>query len=160
MNSRDQVTRRGLLTAAGAVGLGAAGFASAKAADQPKGRKVTAKELETMMKQSKESSTCRLLARTIDETKAMAEVVGGFVNNTFFLIVAGKKPYLNMSVRLSPLVYAQQPDYWEIEVVGCTSGIVLPAIGFYTETLLIDSYRGKKGIEVVWADDRYRIDVP
>ena len=45
------------------------------------------------------------LARTVDETKAKAEVVPGIVPNTFILIASGNKPYLNMTVRLSPLTY-------------------------------------------------------
>ena len=50
---------------------------------------------------------------------AEANVVPGIVNNTFILIVKGKKPYLNMRVLLAPLIYARQPEYWGIEVIGC-----------------------------------------
>lgn len=38
-----------------------------------------------------------------------AKVVPGFVSNTFILIVTGTKPYLNMTVELSPLIYIRQP---------------------------------------------------
>ncbi len=161
MSRENRLNRRTLLAATGIAGLGAVGLASAEAADDLKGRKLTMVEAEAFLKQTKESQSCRVLPRTIDDTKASAEVVGGFVSNTFFLIVGGKKPYLNMKVILSPLTYVKQPDYWEIEVLGCTSGIVLPAIGIYNdESLSLDSYRGKKGIEVVWADDRYKIEIP
>ncbi|CAN5906823.1 hypothetical protein BH23PLA1_BH23PLA1_36100 [soil metagenome] len=156
----SNVTRRALLAATGASGFGLATMTPAQAADDLKGKELSADEVEAFREQMKESRSCRVLPRTIDGTEASAEVNGGFINNTFFLTVAGKKPFLNMRVVLSPLVYVKQPEYWEIEVLGCTSGIVLPAIGFYNETLSIDSYRGKRGIEVVWADDRYRIEVP
>jgi hypothetical protein len=46
----------------------------------------------------------------------------------FLLRVGGTKPYANMSVDLSPLVYIRQPEYWGIEVVGrLRGGILLPA---------------------------------
>ena len=159
MTQHDQMTRRGLL-ATGVVGLGIAGQNAAQAADDRKRKKLTVDQAEAFLKATKESQSYRLLPRTIDGTRASAEVVGGIVNNTFILIVAGKKPFLNMKVMLSPVTYIRQPDYWEIEVLGCTSGIVLPTIGVYEETLSLDAFRGKKGIEVVWADDRYQIDVP
>jgi hypothetical protein len=154
-----RVSRRTVLTIAGAAGAGAAGLVAAEGEDEQTGRKLTSDELKEILEHSKESRSCRLLARMVDGTKAKAQVIPGIVNNTFFLVVAGKKPFLNMSVTLSPLVYVRQPDYWEIEVVGCTSGIVLPVVGAYAETLSLDSYRGKKGIEVVWADGRQRIDI-
>ncbi len=62
--------------------------------------------------------------RTIDFEKA--EVVPGIVNNTWFLVVSGVKPYMNMKVELIPVVYITQPEYWIIEVVGCLPGIGLP----------------------------------
>lgn len=106
-------------------------------------------------------NSCRILARTIDDTSAVAQVVPGIVNNTYFLIVKGKKPYLNMRVRLSPLIYVQQPEYWGIEVLGCVSGILLPTIGTYDESLPLDGIRGKLGIEVIWSDgETEKIDVP
>jgi hypothetical protein len=105
------------------------------------------------------ATTCGLLARTINGTQARAVVVPGFVNDTFILIVAGKKPYLNMTVTLVPVIYTRKPEYWRIEVVACQPGILLPTIGFYNEYLPLDHYRGTKGIEVVWADSSEKIDV-
>ena len=67
------------------------------------------------------SSSCRL----IDFDKA--EAVPGIIPKTFFLIVSGTKPWITMQVELHPLIYIRQPDYWGIEVVGCQSGIGLPA---------------------------------
>jgi hypothetical protein len=33
------------------------------------------------------------------------------------LAVRGEKPYSNMEVKLNPLVYIRQPEYWGLEVV-------------------------------------------
>ena len=63
-------------------------------------------------------SSCRL----IDFEKA--EVVPGFVEKTFFLIVSGTKPWVTMTVQLSPLIYIKQPEYWGIEVIGCQHMLV------------------------------------
>lgn len=100
------------------------------------------------------SSACRLIP--FEET----EVRPGFINDTFFLIVSGTKPYLNMKVSLVPRIYVQQPEYWGIEVVGCLpGGIGLPALAPYTVTIPLDGIRGKKGIEVIGANDSKEIDV-
>jgi hypothetical protein len=42
------------------------------------------------------AKSCRLLARTIDGTRAQAQVVQGIINGTYFLVVSGKKPYGGM----------------------------------------------------------------
>ena len=106
------------------------------------------------------SQSCRILSRTIDGYRAEAVVRPGFVTNTFILIVNGKKPYLNMKVRLSPLIYIRQPEYWGIEVVGCTDGVLIPAVGAYEEFLPLDHVRGTKGVEVIWADNQVeRFDI-
>jgi hypothetical protein len=97
-------------------------------------------------------------ARLIDFKHA--EIRPGFVNDTYFLIVTGTKPYLNMKVRLIPLVYVQQPDYWGIELVGTLPGFGLPAEAEYTVSISIDGIRGKKGVEVIGAASRKCLDVP
>ena len=89
-----------------------------------------------------------------------AEVVLGIVPDTYFLVVSGTKPYANMVVELSPLVYVRRPEYWEIEVVGILPGIGLPATQPYPVSLAIDSFLGTKGVEVVGANGRQQIDVP
>jgi len=156
------LTRRSVLQGGAAVAAGAALTGTAQAqeaqgltpqqlsAPAAKGYDITKAEKPTM---------CGLLPRMIDGTKAQAVVVPGFVNDTFILIVAGKKPNLSMTVTLMPVIYTKQPDYWRIEVVACQPNIVLPAIGFYNEHLPLDHCRGKKGIEVFWTDGSERIDV-
>lgn len=62
--------------------------------------------------------------RLISFTKA--RIVPGIVKRTWILMVSGNKPCFNMTVRLSPLIYVRQPEYWGIEVVGISAG-VLPA---------------------------------
>ncbi|MFF1905603.1 hypothetical protein [Kitasatospora sp. NPDC058218] len=100
------------------------------------------------------SESVRLI--DFDEAKA----VPGIVPGTFILVVSGTKPYLNMTVRLSPLVFIAQPEYWGIEVVGSLSGIGLPATTPYTESLPLDGITGTKGIEVIGAYRTERIDLP
>jgi hypothetical protein len=89
-----------------------------------------------------------------------ARVVPGIVPDTFILIVSGTKPYVNMRVELSPLVYVRQPEYWGIEVVGTLPGIGLPTTAPYTESLPLDGIRGTRGIEVIGATRSERFDVP
>jgi len=76
------------------------------------------------------------------------------------LIVSGVKPYLNMEVSLTPLVYIQQPDYWGIEVVGCLPEIGLPATAPYTVRLDLAGTIGKQGIEVIGAKRSEKINIP
>jgi hypothetical protein len=108
------------------------------------------REFETLPR----SSSCRL----IDFDKA--QVVPGFFPKTFFLIVTGTKPWITMSVELRPRIYIKQPDYWEIEVIGCQSGIGLPTKAPYHVALDISQSLGTNGIEVVGATRRERIKVP
>ena len=89
-----------------------------------------------------------------------AKVVPGFIPNTYFLVVSGKKPYLNMTVELSPLIYIRRPDYWGIEVIGSLPGFGLPALAPYTVSIPLDGILGTKGIEVIGANKRVKIPVP
>lgn len=80
-----------------------------------------------------------------------AEIHPGIVPKTFFLVVSGTKPYVNMEVSLKPLVYVVRPEYWGIEVVGSLPGVGLPALAPYTISISLDSIIGTKGIEVIGA---------
>ena len=97
-------------------------------------------------------------ARLINFTKA--KIVPGIVRDTWFLIVSGAKPYLNMTVRLSPLIYVRQPEYWGIEVIGTLSGIGLPVLAPYHVFISLEGIRGTKGIEVIGANKRKKINLP
>lgn len=76
------------------------------------------------------------------------------------LIVAGVKPCSNMQVHLSPLIYIQQPIYWGIEVVGVLAGICITAVKPYSVSISLDGILGKKGIEVIGATRKKKINVP
>jgi hypothetical protein len=100
-------------------------------------------------------SSCRL----IDFKEA--EVRPGIVSGTYILIVRGTKPYLNMEVNLSSLVYVRQPEYWGIEVIGCLpGGIGLPATEPYIAILALNGTIGTQGIEVIGATRSEKISVP
>lgn len=99
-------------------------------------------------------STCRL----IDFKKA--DVVPGFAANTFFLIVAGTKPWATMKVELRPLIYVRPPAYWGIEVVGCQDGVGLPTAAPYHVALDIAHLLGTKGIEMIGASSKKQFNVP
>ena len=100
------------------------------------------------------SNSCRLI------NFEKADVVPGFLPNTFFLIVAGTKPWLTMKVELQPLIYVRQPEYWGIEVAGCQNGIGLPTTAPYHVALDITHLLGTKGIEVIGASSRKQFNVP
>lgn len=89
-----------------------------------------------------------------------AEVRSGFLPGTYILVVSGTKPYLNMKVKLSPLVYVRQPEYWGIEVIGSLPGIGLPALAPCTVSLPLDGIRGSLGIEVIGANQTKFINIP
>ncbi|HEX8692474.1 MAG TPA: hypothetical protein VF746_08655 [Longimicrobium sp.] len=90
-----------------------------------------------------------------------AEVVPGIIPHTWFLVVSGTKPCINMEVSLQPLVYIRCPEYWGIEVVGCLpGGICLTATGPYSVALQLNGTIGCKGIEVLGARHSEPIEVP
>src|SRR5687767_8113515 len=87
--------------------------------------------------------------RLIEFTKA--KVVNDPFSGTYFLIVSGTKPYLNMTVELKPRVYVARPEYWEIEVIGSLPGIGLPSTAPYLVFISLAGILGSKGIEVIGA---------
>lgn len=95
--------------------------------------------------------------RLINFTRA--EVRPGLLPETWILIVSGRKPYANMTVRLSPLIYVKRPEFWGIEVIGSLPGIGIPMTAPYTVSLPLSTI-GTKGIEVIGATRRKRILVP
>ena len=65
-----------------------------------------------------------------------------------------------MTVRLSPLIYIRQPEYWGIEVVGSLPGFCLTALAPYTVSIPLAGITGTKGIEVIGANKKQKIVVP
>ena len=89
-----------------------------------------------------------------------AEVVPGFVTGTYFLVVRGTAPCLNMSVSLLPLIYINCPEYWGIEVVGnLPGGFCLTAIKPYVVTIPLSGITGSKGIELLGSNGSRSFDV-
>ena len=101
--------------------------------------------------------------RTIDFTKAsvtpIASTDPASPSTQYRLTVTGSATSSNVSVKLTPLVYIQQPDYWGIQVIGCSPGVGLPVIRPYTATYDFTGALGKCGIEVVGATRQQRIDL-
>ena len=89
-----------------------------------------------------------------------AEIRPGFVNDTWFLIVSGEAPCLNMSVNLVPLIYISCPEYWGIEVVGTLpGGFCLTAMKPYVVTIPLSGITGSRGIELIGANRQEKFDV-
>jgi hypothetical protein len=98
-------------------------------------------------------SSCRLI--DFDDV----QVIPGTILRTYFLIVKGTKPWITMDVGLHPLPYATRPDYTAIEVVGCQNGIGLPQAGPYSAVIEFTHLIGVRGIEVVGASVRKKIEI-
>jgi hypothetical protein len=82
------------------------------------------------------------------------------------LVVNGQKPRPGMEVNLVPVTYIQQPEYWEIHVLGSLgdplappTATQLPTDSAYSVELDLAGCTGTAGIEVVGANGTERIDV-
>ena len=89
-----------------------------------------------------------------------AQVVPGFLPNTYFLVVSGTKPCINMYVHLSPLIYVKKPEYWGIEVLGTLTGPCLTAVAPYHTFIPLAGITGTKGVEVIGATISKKLPVP
>jgi hypothetical protein len=98
-------------------------------------------------------SSCRLI--DFDDV----QVIPGTILRTYFLIVKGTKPWVTMDVGLHPLPYATRPDYTAIEVVGRQNGIGLPQAGPYSAVIEFTHLIGTRGIEVIGASVRKKIEI-
>jgi heat shock protein HslJ len=100
---------------------------------------------------------CRLIDFQRAEVKPAPSPAGTVV---YVLTVSGVKPSVSQTVRLVPVTYIQQPDYWRIEVQACDPPEVgLPATGPFEVSLPITGSMGKKGIEVAGATRTQRFDL-
>jgi hypothetical protein len=76
------------------------------------------------------------------------------------LRVRGQAPCLNMQVRLVPVRYVQQPDYWVVHVIGdLQGGVCLEAVRDYDE-ILAPAPLGTHGVIVAGATKRERLENP
>jgi hypothetical protein len=98
-------------------------------------------------------ASCRLI--DFDE----ATVLPGTILRTYFLIVKGTKPWVTMDVGLHPLPYGDRPDYAPIEVVGIQNGLGLPHPGPYGAAVDITHFIGNRGVEVIGATMRKKIEI-
>jgi hypothetical protein len=74
------------------------------------------------------------------------------------LTVTGTRPSANISVSLRPVTYIRQPEYWQIEVIGCgVLGDGRPAP--YTVSRDVTATMGTRGINVAGAVRSQNIDV-
>lgn len=121
-------------------------------------KKGAAKKVATSESEQFAASLIPQSVRLLDFDRA--EVRPGFLPKTYFLIVSGRKPYLNMQVHLSPLIYIQKPEFWGIEVIGTLSGIGIPVVTPYHVSIPLQGIIGKKGIEVIGATKKKKIKVP
>lgn len=87
-----------------------------------------------------------------------AELREGIVGGTYFLVVQGTKPWISMRVDFSPLIYIGQPEYWGIQVIGIQSGIGLPTTAPYSHYDEVSQFMGKKGVEVIGANQTIKLD--
>ena len=101
-----------------------------------------------------ESSSSRIIAYD------KADIVPGIVNDTWFLVVSGEVPCINMDVSLAPRIYAKCPEYWGIEIVGALpGGFCLTAMRPYSEVIALSGITGSKGIEVIGSNQQQTFDV-
>lgn len=91
-----------------------------------------------------------------------AEVVGGFIDDTYVLLVTGKTIGLNASIFLKPVRYKEKPEYWKIDVIRCgDSPPMLPIFeNEYSVSLWLKHNRGHSGIQVVGLNQSKKIPIP
>jgi hypothetical protein len=100
------------------------------------------------------ATTCRTLPYDT------VQIVPGIVPGTWFATVRGSKPLKSMDVRVVPVAYVRQPEYWLMEVVGCYQSPTLQITGSYSVVADISTTRGKKGIEIRGANKSEKFEVP
>jgi len=87
------------------------------------------------------------------------EVIQG-ISGAYILVVWGNDdPRIIPS--LIPRIYVRQPDYYEIEVVGCLTGIVPPKdVKGFPLTMGLEHALGRKGIKLIGATKSEQWDLP
>ena len=98
------------------------------------------------LEMSFESLPCTLACRRIDfDLIEVREAARG----SRLLLVSGIKPWADLRVSLEPMAYREMPDFWVIEVVGRLAASGLPALVDFCVALPLESFRGRKRIEIV-----------
>jgi hypothetical protein len=105
------------------------------------------------------AAQCRTADFTTAAVAPLASTAPVSSPTRYRLTVSGYAVSSNESVTLVPLIYVRQPDYWGIQVTGCSSGPGLPVIVPYTATYDFTGPLGRCGIEVVGASKQQRFDL-
>ena len=88
------------------------------------------------------------------------QVVSGIAKNTWLLLVWGKMPSEYMTISISPVFSVASPTYWEIHLVGCMATTPLSEGETFAESAWLRETVGEKGIELVGATKRVKIEIP
>lgn len=91
-----------------------------------------------------------------------AAVGKGTAEGSLVLTVSGDKPREargGAAVKLEPLTYTEQPEYWKIEVLWDSADATVPMVTPFTVSIPVDQIRGSKGIEVVGQTKRQKISL-
>ena len=91
-----------------------------------------------------------------------AAVGPGATPGSLMLTVSGDKPREargGAPVKLEPLTYAEQPEYWKIEVLWDPTDAVVPMVTPFSVSIPVDQFRGSKGIEVAGQTKRQKISL-
>jgi hypothetical protein len=84
------------------------------------------------------------------------DVLPGIASGFWFLIVRQNPSSANVTVHLVPRRHETRPDYWQYELVGCTSGENIPSTAQAIVSPLFRELIGTKGIEIVGATRKER----
>ena len=96
----------------------------------------------------------------LDFRKAVVDA--GQEPGSLVLTVTGDKPrdaQRGSPVKLEPLTYATQPEYWKIEVLWDSANANLPMVTPFKVSILLDRIRGTKGVEVVGQTRSQKISI-
>ncbi len=77
-----------------------------------------------------------------------AEIRPGIVDDTWFLVVSGYKPYANMEIVLQPAEYIRIPEWWRIDVLGVLEGPGLQMVAPFTVAIPLEGARGTDGVRL------------
>jgi hypothetical protein len=84
------------------------------------------------------------------------DLLAGIASGFWFLIIRQSPSSANLTVRLVPRRHETRPDYWQYELVGCSSGEKILAKVEPIISSLFRQFIGTKGIEIVGATRKVR----
>jgi hypothetical protein len=96
----------------------------------------------------------------LDFSKAV--VAPGKTPDSLVLTVSGQKPRDaegGAPVKLQPLTYVTQPEYWKIEVLWDSTNAIFQVVTPFTVSIPLDGIRGTRGIEVAGETKKQKISI-